>query len=233
MPTYAVSAGRSGKEDSTLEIGVMGRTVNGGETINAGSEGENEVTRLVFSGLPLLSSGQTVTLHWAAEVSGTTVGSVELLTKQTGVYKYEYEITDAMSQYNSVDAYLQVVSGEKKWKSYAFHLDFADLPDADGSATPPDPTLIDDAIAALNEAIEQVAGMDASVTKSGRTVTISITGPEGETSETVTDGGVFTPSVSSAGVLSWTNNAGETNPESVDLAAAVIAALPSAVGVSF
>ena len=48
-----------------------------------------------------------------------------------------------------------------------------------------------------------------------------------------TDGVTFIPSVSSAGVISWTNNGGLPNPASVDLAAAVIAALPSAVGVTF
>lgn len=47
------------------------------------------------------------------------------------------------------------------------------------------------------------------------------------------DGVTFTPSVSSAGVISWTNNGHKTNPASVDLTAAVIAALPSATGVSF
>ena len=244
MPTYAVSAGRSGKEDSTLEILVSGREVNGGVTIPAGSEGDNEVTTLVFSGLPLLASGQTVSIHWAAEVSGSTVGSVDALTKQTGVYKYEFEITDTISQYTHVDAYLQIVSGDKKWNSYAFAIEFGDLPDADGSATPPDPTLIDEVLAALNEAIQDVedledtmeahdAARSASVTKSGRTATISISDPSGTTTATVTDGATFTPAVSDAGVISWTNDAGETNPESVDLVAAVIAALPSAVGVSF
>lgn len=47
------------------------------------------------------------------------------------------------------------------------------------------------------------------------------------------DGTTFTPSVSSDGVISWTNDGGKQNPQSVDLVAAVIAALPSAVGVSF
>lgn len=47
------------------------------------------------------------------------------------------------------------------------------------------------------------------------------------------DGVTFTPSVSSAGVISWTNDGGRTNPQSVDLVTAVINALPSAVGVSF
>ena len=48
-----------------------------------------------------------------------------------------------------------------------------------------------------------------------------------------TDGVTFTPSVSSAGVISWTNDGGKTNPESVDLVQAVLDALPAAEGVSF
>lgn len=48
-----------------------------------------------------------------------------------------------------------------------------------------------------------------------------------------TNGTTFTPAVSSAGVISWTNDGGKANPQSVDLVSAVISALPSAVGVSF
>ena len=40
------------------------------------------------------------------------------------------------------------------------------------------------------------------------------------------DGTTFTPSVSSAGVLSWSNDGGKPNPQSVDIVAAVIAQLP-------
>lgn len=58
-------------------------------------------------------------------------------------------------------------------------------------------------------------------------------GPQGEQGPKGEQGVTFTPSVSSAGVLSWTNDGGKTNPQSVDLVAAVINALPSAVGVSF
>jgi len=53
-------------------------------------------------------------------------------------------------------------------------------------------------------------------------------GSKGSKGDTGKTGAVFTPSVSSAGVLSWSNNGGLSNPASVDLAAAVIAALPSA-----
>ena len=53
-------------------------------------------------------------------------------------------------------------------------------------------------------------------------------GSKGSKGDTGKTGAVFTPSVSSAGVLSWSNNGGLSNPASVDLVAAVIAALPSA-----
>jgi len=47
------------------------------------------------------------------------------------------------------------------------------------------------------------------------------------------DGTTFTPSVSSAGVISWTNDGGKQNPSSVDLVAAVLAALPTWTGGSY
>lgn len=61
----------------------------------------------------------------------------------------------------------------------------------------------------------------------GRNGTDGQNGTDGE------DGTTFTPSVSSAGVISWTNDGGRQNPQAVDLTAAVLAALPTAVGVSF
>ncbi|MBR5342606.1 MAG: collagen-like protein [Oscillospiraceae bacterium] len=47
------------------------------------------------------------------------------------------------------------------------------------------------------------------------------------------DGATFTPSVSSAGVLSWTNDGNKQNPQSVDLVAATLAALPTWEGGSY
>ena len=46
-------------------------------------------------------------------------------------------------------------------------------------------------------------------------------------------GTTFIPSVSSTGVISWTNDGGETNPASVDLVAAVVNAWPEVTGVAF
>lgn len=59
------------------------------------------------------------------------------------------------------------------------------------------------------------------------------TGPQGPAGTDGDDGATFTPAVSSAGVISWTNDGGKQNPQSVDIVAAVLAALPTAVGVSF
>ena len=42
-------------------------------------------------------------------------------------------------------------------------------------------------------------------------------GPQGEQGEDGTDGVTFTPTVSSAGVISWTNDGGLPNPESVNI----------------
>lgn len=70
----------------------------------------------------------------------------------------------------------------------------------------------------------------------GDTGATGATGPQGQTGATGadgTDGTTFTPAVSSAGVISWTNDGGKQNPQSVDMVTAVINALPSAVGVEF
>ncbi len=76
----------------------------------------------------------------------------------------------------------------------------------------------------------------ASVNKVGNTATITITDKVGSTSAQVTDGtdgddgddGVtFTPAVSSAGVISFTNDGGLANPPPVDLAAATAAVVPA------
>lgn len=70
----------------------------------------------------------------------------------------------------------------------------------------------------------------------GDTGATGAAGPQGERGEAGqdgTDGVTFTPAVSSAGVISWTNDGGRQNPPSVDVVALVIDALPSAVGVSF
>lgn len=58
-------------------------------------------------------------------------------------------------------------------------------------------------------------------------------GQDGEKGERGLQGYIFTPSVSSTGIISWSNNGELPNPSSVDLVAAVISALPSAVGVNF
>ena len=58
-------------------------------------------------------------------------------------------------------------------------------------------------------------------------------GPAGADGTNGTDGATFIPSVSQAGVLSWTNDGGRPNPAGVNLVSAVLAALPDAEGVSF
>ena len=54
-----------------------------------------------------------------------------------------------------------------------------------------------------------------------------IQGPKGDT------GPYFTPAVSAEGIISWSNNGGLDNPASVDLATAVINALPNADGTAY
>ena len=58
-------------------------------------------------------------------------------------------------------------------------------------------------------------------------------GRDGAAGAAGTDGATFTPSVSQAGVLSWTNDGNKQNPASVDLVSAVINALPVWQGGSY
>lgn len=75
--------------------------------------------------------------------------------------------------------------------------------------------------------------MDGAQGPQGNPGTPGTPGQNGQDGQDGSDGTTFTPSVSSAGVISWTNDGGKQNPPSVDLVTAVINALPTAVGVSF
>lgn len=59
------------------------------------------------------------------------------------------------------------------------------------------------------------------------------TGPQGIQGETGATGTTFTPAVSSAGVISWTNDGGKPNPQPVDIVDAVLDALPTWTGGSY
>ena len=87
-------------------------------------------------------------------------------------------------------------------------------------------------------AVTLAAGSNADANISGTIEQPLITfgiprGADGSPGADGSDGTTFTPSVSVQGVLSWTNDGGKENPQSIDLVSAVIEALPSAVGVSF
>ena len=57
-----------------------------------------------------------------------------------------------------------------------------------------------------------------------------VDGKDGKDGADGDTGTTYTPAVSSAGVISWTNDGGKQNPQSVDMVAAVIAALPTWTG---
>ena len=58
-------------------------------------------------------------------------------------------------------------------------------------------------------------------------VSESLRGPRGQTGTT------FEPHISASGVMSWTNDGGKENPDSVNLVSAVLAALPTWTGGSY
>lgn len=111
------------------------------------------------------------------------------------------------------------------------------LPGAELSDNEPEeltPSLVAQILAALEDALDE-AEYAADLAESVRDDADEgmFDGREGATGAPGADGTTFTPSVSSAGVLSWTNDGNKQNPQSVDLTAAVLAALPYASGVSF
>ena len=65
------------------------------------------------------------------------------------------------------------------------------------------------------------------------TVLGDLAGPAGQDGTNGADGTTFTPSVSATGVISWSNDGGKPNPQSVDLVTAVLAALPEWEGGSY
>ena len=68
-------------------------------------------------------------------------------------------------------------------------------------------------------------GTDGKDGKDGKDGSKGDAGDKGDKGDT---GAVFTPSVSSSGILSWTNNGGLNNPDSFDIVSAVLNELPIA-----
>lgn len=85
---------------------------------------------------------------------------------------------------------------------------------------------IQNVTAAAGSDINTVGTPSVTVTNSGTTSTLTFhklkgatgaTGPKGDTGATGPKGTTFTPSVSTAGVISWTNDGGLTNPTSINI----------------
>lgn len=58
-------------------------------------------------------------------------------------------------------------------------------------------------------------------------------GPQGVQGPTGASGVTYTPAVSESGVISWTNDGGKTNPQSVDLVEAVLARVTDANNIEY
>lgn len=77
-------------------------------------------------------------------------------------------------------------------------------------------------------------GHRVTITDANETQTFDVMdGTNGTPGTPGTDGTTFTPSVSPAGVISWTNDGGKQNPASVNVVTAVINALPTWTGGSY
>lgn len=132
-------------------IKVVGRDV-GLDMVRAGVEGDHRVTDLIFVGLPEMDN-PVVTLHWTTGEAG------DIVALDRVAQGWRYEVTDALTQYGGaqISAYLQVVSGEQRWHSNAFVLRVNNLPGVDATVMPPEPSVIDQMIAMVQQGRQEMS----------------------------------------------------------------------------
>jgi hypothetical protein len=134
-----------------MQIKVDGRDVGLG-MVRIGVEGDHGVADIVFEGLPEMDA-PVVTLHWTTGTAG------DIVALEQTVQGWRFEITSTLTQYGGaqISAYLQMVSGDQRWHSNAFVLRVNDLPGVDATVTPPEPTVIDQMIAMVQQGRQEVA----------------------------------------------------------------------------
>jgi hypothetical protein len=134
-----------------MQIRVDGRDVGLG-MVRIGVEGDHGVADIVFEGLPEMDA-PVVTLHWTTGTAG------DIVALEQTVQGWRFEITSTLTQYGGaqISAYLQMVSGDQRWHSNAFVLRVNELPGVAATVTPPEPTVIDQLIAMVQQGRQEVA----------------------------------------------------------------------------
>lgn len=177
-------------------------------------------------------------------------------TKEGGVAILDEFLTSGSMLYSWVFLHAGASDGETR---YVIKTPLRKKPrPTNASPTPVQKDVITEAIAALSVAVEKAEGYAASAAQSAEGIEDKVdaalqeakdsgefdgppgpqgkqgdSGPQGEQGEQGIPGVVFTPSVSSSGVLSWTNDGGKQNPDPVDIVSLVLAQIPTAEGRNF
>lgn len=186
---------------------VDGRLVNGGRPIPIGVQTDSKALTLEFVGLPEIAAGQLVSMH-GGDVTALT------LNGETGMYEYTVDTDLTGLETEVIPAYIAInatVGGEDVvWHTYPFDLDLRLLPNTDAEYAARAETLLDTILA--NEASRTTA-------EAAR--------------EAAVEAYLSHPTKTENGVVQVWDSENEAYEDGEDLVAAVIAALPSAVGVEF
>lgn len=181
-----------------------------------GNEDENHAESIKFA-LPAWLSAARASLFLSLG-DYTDIVSLE----PTRIYK---PTLTHMSRPGIYSAYVTANLGDDiVWNSDIFQISIQDLPEYAEQIEQENPTILDQALQILSaitgigvKAVTLDPGSDATVeiqedATGNKTIVYGI--PEGLRGPT---GYIFTPSVSSEGVLSWSNDGGLSNPESVNI----------------
>ncbi len=128
-------------------VTVVGRKVNYGDPVMLGVEDDQNVELIAFRGLPMFSEGQLVTFQWRR--ADQTAGNVVMLTLSDGLYTFV--VTEDITQFGGVniEAFIEVISGEKRWSTFKFTVTVAPRPDVESNVTQPTPSLFEQLLAEI------------------------------------------------------------------------------------
>lgn len=186
-----------------MRIMVDGRRVNSGRPVPVGVQTDEKALTLEFDGLPALAAGQVVTIHFGDAVTLTKNG-------ETGWYEFVVDTDVTTREQDVILAYLQIDTGSVVWHSETFQMDLHLLPDLDAEYIARNGTLLDTILAGEASRTTAEAAREAAA-----------------------EAYLSHPTKTVNGVVQVWDSENETYTDGEDLVAAILNALPTAVGVSF
>lgn len=142
---------------------IIDRMVPGG-AVRIGVENDNLVAAVRFTGVPDIAPEQLVSLQWATtDNRAPAAGDIIMLTRDAD--GYVWPVTSAITRFagRTISAYIRVTAGAQAWHTAAFDVRLTALPPVDATATPPDPTIIDQMIAAIQAHRAEMAEQEGRV----------------------------------------------------------------------